>query len=155
MSGLLPAAWQENIVFGGLALGHGTYEVECYQDDETKAKKSVFAIDPHRVLPDTTRLPTSQDRNPVFHGTAEPNEELTIKYNIPWTADEKEIKVDADGAGERSFTIPDTITGVYDIKLSCAGEKHTINYTSEWVSRRPIIDNDRMNIKKDVYKRQT
>ena len=146
-SGLLPAAWQETIAFGGLTLAHGKYEVECYQDDEKTAKKSVFTIDPHRVLPDTTRLPTSQDRNPVFHGTAEPNEVLTIKYKVPWTDDEKEIKVDTDGAWEWSFTLPDTITGVYDLKLSCAGENHTINYTSEWVSRRPVMDESMLTIK--------
>jgi hypothetical protein len=128
-----------------LDLTHWTYEVQMKQ--WTIESTDTFTINAYRVLPDMWRLPRSQDRNPIFYGTAEPNEELTINYKIPWTDEEKEIKVDTDGAWERSFTLLDTITGVYDLKLSCAGENHTINYTSEWVSRRPVMDKKDITIK--------
>jgi hypothetical protein len=131
-----------------LNLTHWTYEVQMKQ--WTIVSTDTFTIDPHRVLPDMTRLPTSQDRNPVFHGTAEPNEIVQVVYKIPWSKpSDKAIKIptNTDGSGAWSFTLDNTITWNYSIEVTCAWEKHTINYTSEWISRRPVMDKSALTIK--------
>lgn len=135
-SGLLPAAGQDTITFGGLDLGHGKYEVDCYQDDAANAKKGVFTIDP---LPATITPLVANQRRQVLTGTGEPGEDGTVKIKIWGNAEEtKDIKVDA--AWNWSLQLDDLVSGPCTIEATIAWNTVRQNTNLDIPSRRPQLN---------------
>lgn len=141
--GLLPAAWQDNITFAGLALGHGKYEVECYQSDENEAKKWLFTIDPEPVT--ITPLVPNQRRQRLTW-TAEAGEEVIIKMKI-WGGQEKEYKVQASDTWNRSVQLDDLTSGLCTIDVTCAWNTLHEELDLDIPNRRPILNNSNIIVK--------